>query len=522
MKLRFMALRAFSAFLSLSLLYSYAFPGKFRGKNLEKSGHYILKGDYDVDGQTVTHGGAKTLSSNISGQNVVLAQNGGILHMDNVALHKTGDYTDSNGSDFYAVNSVVASESASKIYLSNANVESKAQGANSLFASGENSKICAYKIKTNSTKNSSRAVSATYNGTVIASDIDVFTQGDCSPAISADRENGNISVNNSRIITSGRSSPLVYSTGIVELDTLSAESANSSLVDVEGSGSVKIKNSLLTGANSKAEEPIYNGIMLYRIGSDDSNKSTANFEVSDSTLTSHIKSGTMFYATNTTANITLQNTKLDFNSEKCHLIYAAGNNGANGWGSIGSNGADVTFSATDQALSGNVLCDGVSTVNMYLKNSEWTGTTINDTTYKGRGKGINLYLGEGAVWNVGAPCIVNNLYVSKGAKVNGLENVVVRETEYYNYNGSGIKSADDFTIDRGDFNSYYNISEEINREEEKEISPEDNPLNTTYDSNTSPDYKTFYIATGVAVAVILAGIIIWVIKKKPRKLNDKK
>lgn len=516
MKLKYVALRIFSSLIALSLFSVYTFPGRTQGNSSDETGGYILTGAYSVDGQTVTYSGDKTISSTKSSQNVVLGKNGGVLYMDGVTLNKTGDYTNGDGSDFYAVNAVAAAKSASKICLSNATIDSKAQGANNLFASGKNSKIYAYKVNIESTKNSSRGIDATYNGTVVASDLDIYTQGDHGAAVATDRGNGNISVSNSKLATSGKGSPLIYSTGVIEVNNVSGEATGSQIVGMEGLNTTRIKNSVLTGANAKASESVYNGVMLYQSTSGDSSEGTANFEASDSTLTSKIESGSMFYVTNTIANIELKNTKLDFDSDKCYLLYAAGNDASNGWGKVGSNGGDVTVSATNQTLSGKVLCDGVSTVNMYLKNSTWTGSTVNDTTYTGSGKGINVYLGEGAVWNVNIPCTINNLYISSGAKVNGIDNLTIKGNKSNDYDGSGTKAISDFTIDRADFNSYYNISEVADEEEKEEASSEDDTTNSTNDVSNS-DYTVIYICVGAAVAVILAGYIIWWIKKKNKK-----
>jgi len=180
------------------------------------------------------------------------------------------------------------------------------------------------------------------------------------------------------------------------------------------------KSSTLTGANAKASEPIYNGVIIYRSTSGDSREGTADFEATDSTLKSKITSGSMFYVTNTTAAITLQNTKLDFDSGACYLLYAAGNDG--------SNGAKVTFTGVDEMLSGNVLCDGTSTVSFCLKDSTWDDSVVNDTTYTGSGEGVSIYLGDGAVWDVTKACTVENLYVSSGATANGIANVTVTGT----------------------------------------------------------------------------------------------
>jgi hypothetical protein len=48
------------------------------------------------------------------------------------------------------------------------------------------------------------------------------------------------------------------------------------------------------------------------------------FQAVNSTLKSAIQSGAMFYVTNTTANIVLSGTTLDFDSSKANLLTIAG------------------------------------------------------------------------------------------------------------------------------------------------------------------------------------------------------
>ena len=53
----------------------------------------------------------------------------------------------------------------------------------------------------------------------------------------------------------------------------------------------------------------------------------------------------MFYVTNTTGEINLENTKLDFSNKKVDLLSVAGNN-SNNWGIKDKNGGHIVLTAT--------------------------------------------------------------------------------------------------------------------------------------------------------------------------------
>jgi hypothetical protein len=91
--------------------------------------------------------------------------------------------------------------------------------------------------------------------------------------------------------------------------------------------------------------------------------------------------GDIFFVNNTVATIGLEGVEITNQDEDGVLLRAA----AAGWGSEGSNGGHVTLNATDQTLTGDIVVDSVSELNMYLKGS---------SSYEGA---INAD-GEGAVY----------------------------------------------------------------------------------------------------------------------------
>ena len=380
---------------------------------------YVLTGVLTVDSESAVYDGASdgdTLTSETGDENVVLAQNGASLILSNVVLNKTGDSADANATDFYAVNAVVAAKSGSTIELSDAILESAAVGANGLFASGEGSTLCARNVAIHSSSDNSRGLDATYGGTVVADNLTIDTEGAHSAAAATDRGGGSISIANSTLSTVGQGSPLIYSTGTIEAIGVTGESMGAQIAGMEGLNTVRLIRCDLTGSGNTASEPLANGVLLYQSMSGDSSEGTALFEAVDSALTSSIDGGAMFYVTNTSAEIVLENTALNFDSESNALIAVLGND-SNGWGTPGENGGTLKFTAIGEALSGDVVCDGISSAELYLvSGTSWTGAAVRGETYAGDG-GIAVNLSAGSTWIVTADSELTSLSMPEGASV---------------------------------------------------------------------------------------------------------
>lgn len=153
----------------------------------------------------------------------------------------------------------------------------------------------------------------------------------------------------------------------------------SQIAGMEGLNHIKIYDSELSSTitDKTASDPVANGVIIYQSTSGDADTSTgerAQFQAVDSTLRSKIESGAMFYVTNTSANILLSGTTLDFDSTKAKLLQIAGND-ANNWGRAGANGGDVTFTGLGETLTGDISVDSISSLDLYL---------LDGTTYTGQ------------------------------------------------------------------------------------------------------------------------------------------
>lgn len=337
-----------------------------------------LSGKLTADGEEVSSDN-ETISTTSADENAALVENGGTLKITNGKLQKSGDDTNGDNCNFYGINSILlAVGEKSKAYISNSALASDSEGSNAIFAT-DSATVYSEKNSITTSKGNSRGLDATYGGTIIADDMTIQTAGDHSASLATDRGGGNISVTNSTLNTSGSGSPLIYSTGAIEVSGVTGTAEGSQIAGMEGLNHIKIYDSELSSTitDKTASDPVANGVIIYQSTSGDADTSTgerAQFQAVDSTLHSKIESGAMFYVTNTSADILLSGTALDFDSTKAKLLQIEGND-TNNWGRAGSNGGDVTFTGLGETLTGDISVDSISSLDLYL---------LDGTTYTGQ------------------------------------------------------------------------------------------------------------------------------------------
>lgn len=401
-----------------------------RGSMSESTtGNIELSGVYTVDGKEEMSDG-ETYASTNADENAVLVKNGGALELTNTVLKKSGDSSSADESNFYAVNAVLAASEGSTATMSDITLTSDAEGSNAIFATGEDSKITVNNVKIHTKGNSSRGLDATYGGSVIATNVDITTEGaHCAP-IATDRGEGTITVDSGTLSAAGDGSPCVYSTGNITVKGVTGTAAGSQAAVVEGRNSITLEKCDLTGAGE-------NGVMLYQSTSGDAAEGTAKFSASDSKLSS-TSSGPMFYITNTDAEATLENTELTYNSDI--LVRASGNN-TNNWGREGSNGGNFKLNGINQRLIGDVACDEISTVEVSLtKGSILKGTVNGENT----GKEVRISLDKDSRWELAGDSYLTSIT----DKDKDLENIVSNgHNIYYDASDSANEWLDGETVE---------------------------------------------------------------------------
>lgn len=358
-------------------------------------------------------------------------------------------------------------------------------------------------------------------------------------------------ITNSTLSTAGSGSPLLYSTGDIEVDNVTGTATGSQIAGMEGLNTIMINNSTLTSTitTATASDPIADGVIIYQSTSGDAESttgSTAIFQAVDSTLKSAITSGAMFYCTNTTANILLSGTTLDFDSSKANLITVQGND-ANNWGTAGSNGADVTFTGIDETLNGNIDVDTISSLNLYLlESSTYTGATnisTNAVNTDASSTPITMNLDSTSKWIVTGNSTVTNLNAENGASIVDADKntvsivadgkTVVSGSSAYTITVTGSYTTTVTTdssnqvsasnIDRSAFDKYYGVTTAFNVSSEATAAPLVSTTDTSSETQkttgdtASADTNNNSVLYGIitaAVIVLGGGAIIWYKKKK--------
>ena len=469
-------------------------------------------GAVEADGESVSESDA-SFEATEADQNAALAQNGGALALTGVNLTKSGDDTNGDNCNFYGLNSILlAVGEDSTATISDSSLSATSEGSNGIFAT-DGATVLAHNVQISTTAGNSRGLDATYGGNIIAGDVTISTKGDHSGGVATDRGGGNISVDGGTISTEGSGSPIVYSTGDIEISNVTGSASGSQLVGMEGLNTVLISNSTLESSQTDktASDPIADGVIIYQSTSGDAESTTgetATFQAVDSTLKSAIQSGSMFYLTNTSANVVLKNTALEFDSDAANLLYAAGND-SNNWGTAGSNGADVTFTGINQTLTGNIVADTISCANVYLTSSTiWTGAVSIEQNAAGSTSDapVNVNIDATSSWVVTGDSTVSNLTVADGGKVVDAQGrtvtivaagqtVVEGDSDYtvtvtgsystdYDASGAGAVTTD--TIDRSTYDEAFG-----NEEASAATSAASTAATTTSSSDTTSDQGFF-------------------------------
>ena len=309
----------------------------------------------------------------------------------NITVNKNaGNSSNTENGDFYGQNAGFLALNGAKVTITGSKFNTGVVNGNAVFSYGEGTSVTISDSVIRTTERNSGGIQTTGGGTMTANDLDVQTEGNSSAAIRTDRGGGTVVVNGGKYVTNGTGSPAIYCTADI--------TANSAGVVVEGKNSVSLNNCTLTGSmtgtyGGDSDENIHT-IMIYQSMSGDAALGEASFSAEGGSITG--LAGDMFYITNTDCSISLKS--VDFTLANDTFLRAEGNSSSHGWGTQGANGADVVLTADSQTISGNILVDSISSLDMTLTSSEFTGAVNPD----GEGGNVKVTLDGDSVWTLTA------------------------------------------------------------------------------------------------------------------------
>ncbi len=299
--------------------------------------------------------------------------------LNNVTITKTGSSSNTENGDFYGMNAAFLAENGANITITGGEVTTDAVNGNGIFSYGSGTVVNVSGTKIRTSQRNSGGIQTTGGGVMNAENLDIETNGNSSAAIRSDRGGGTVTVNGGKYTTNGTGSPAIYSTADITVSDAALTANNSEGVVVEGKNSVKLENCTVSGKmqgtyNDDSEN--IHCIMIYQSMSGDADVGEAYFEAKGGEITS--LAGDMFYVTNTSCEIKLSDVK--FNMADGVFLRAAGNTSSRGWGKQGENGADVKMSLASQSVSGDIVVDDISTLDLTISSSDITGAINSDNS----------------------------------------------------------------------------------------------------------------------------------------------
>ena len=246
-------------------------------------------------------------------------------------------------------------------------------------SNGDGTTISISDSKITTYKDNSGGIMTTGGGIMNATNLIINTAGTSSAAIRSDKGGGTVIVNKGTYTTTGKGSPVVYSTAdiIVKNATLVSEASEGLII--EGKNKITIENVKLTDTNNtlNGQSTTYKNIFIYQSMSGDADTGTAEFSSKNSTIVTN--KGDSIYVTNTKSSITLENNEIINNDSTGNFLRIQ----KDSWGKSGSNGGDVDLILINQKVNGNIVVDSISNLSMKLtKSSSYEGTINNSNEAK--------------------------------------------------------------------------------------------------------------------------------------------
>lgn len=375
-----------------------------------------------IDTDTTVY--SESYESNGDDENA-LRVDGATVTLSGVTVSKSaGKSSNTEDGDFYGQNAALLATNGATATIENSTITSSAQNGNGVFSYGEGTTVNISDSTITTSADNSGGIQTTGGGTTNASNLTVETSGNSAAAIRSDRGGGTVNVDGGTYTSNGENSPAVYSTADITVKNATLTANNSEALVIEGENSITLENCDVTGSMSEngtsADENVHN-VMIYQSMSGDADVGTSTFSMTGGSLTG--KSGDLFYITNTHSVITLSGVTLSNEDTSSNLMTIAGNSASHGWGTAGSNGAQVELTADAQTLSGAITVDSISTLDFTLKNgSSFTGTiNIVDNADGGTAVDDNavVTIEEGSTWTLTGNCTLTSLTNNGTINFNG-------------------------------------------------------------------------------------------------------
>ena len=345
-----------------------------------------------------------------------LRVDGATATLDGVTVNKTaGNTSSTENGDFYGMNAGLLATNGADVTIKNATVNTSAQNGNGIFAYGSGTKVSVSDSTVKTTADNSGGIMTTGGASLSASDLTVETDGNSAAAIRTDRGGGTVSVTGGSYTSNGTNSPAVYSTADISAEDATLTANGSEALVIEGNNSLKLTDCTVSGNMSdtdgaSSDENVHN-VMIYQSMSGDADDGMSTFTMDGGTLTGN--NGDMFYVTNTSTTISLSKVTVDQQDADGAFLRVSGNSASKGWGTAGQNGGQVTMTLDDMALTGNIVVDKISTLDLTLSGNTTYEGSINIVDNAEGGTAVDnnavVTVESGSTWKLTGNCTVTSV-----------------------------------------------------------------------------------------------------------------
>ena len=236
-------------------------------------------------------------------------------------------------------------------------------------------------------------------------------------------------------VTQGTSANTIDADATVSGESYTSTGDDENALRVDGA-TVTLNNVTVdkaSGSSSNTEDGDFYGMNAALLAT---NGATVTIDGATVTSSAQNGNGVFSYGEGTTVNISnstitttadnsggIQTTGGGTTNASNLTVETSGNSASHGWGTAGSNGAQVELTADAQVLNGKIVVDSISTLNLTLQNgSSFTGTiNIVDNAEGGSAVDDNtvVTIGSGCTWTLTGDCTITSLVNNGTINFNG-------------------------------------------------------------------------------------------------------
>ena len=350
----------------------------------------------------------KTIFSSKQNENVILVDRDSQVFLKNVTVSKITTGASDSGKDRPCGSGSAILGISGTICIKNRQITTAAKNSSGIFSCG-NSEMGIADSTVITEKKNSDGITAARIGTLYAKNLKVTTKGpSSSPLVN---NYGTLAVKGGTYTSSEKESPGVYSNFSTSIGYAAVRASQSEAARIEGTGSVELYKTTLSGKKSTADKTDrdWNVIMTKDISS----YGDSCFYMEGGSLKAE-NSG-MFYSESTSSRILLNNVNIKTSGKNHYFLKVINKTREISKDSSKlNNSADCKLAAYDQKMTGDIIWDTGSRLDVRMKGSSiLTGRIIRKKRKSSKQNNYcRVSIGRNSIWIVAGNSritVLNNL-----------------------------------------------------------------------------------------------------------------